>query len=65
MTVAACMQLRNKLDYHAQADQYNFATLCPINLKLFSLCSICSAEYSNVLGWINNQAEAVESSLKA
>ena len=31
------MRQRNKLDYNAQTNQYKFATLHPINLKLLSL----------------------------
>ena len=49
-TVVAYMWQRNKLDYHAQTNRYNFATLHPINLKLLSLCSVYSAENSYALG---------------
>ena len=44
------MRQENKLDYHAQTNRYNFATLHPTNLKLLSFCSVYSAENSNVLG---------------
>ena len=49
-TVVAYMRQGNKLDYHVQTNQYNFATLHPTNLKLLSFCSVYSAENSNVLG---------------
>ena len=55
------MHQRNKLDYHAQVNRYNFATLHPRILKLLSLCSVYSAEYSNVLPERNKQREAVKS----
>ena len=32
-TVVAYMHQGNKLDYHVQTNQYNFATLYPTNLK--------------------------------
>ena len=44
------MRQGNKLDYYAQTNRYNFATLRPTNLKLLSFCSVYSAENSNVLG---------------
>ena len=49
-TVVAYWGQGNKLDYHAQTNRYNFATLHPTNLKLLSFCSVYSAENSNVLG---------------
>ena len=55
------MRQGNKLDYHAQTNRYNFAALHPTNLKLFSFCSVYSAENSNVLGRRNNQPEAIKS----
>ena len=44
------MRQGNKLDYHVQTNRYNFAALHPTNLKLLSICSVYSAEISNVLG---------------
>ena len=44
------MRQGNKLDYHVQTYQYNFAALQPTNLKLLSFCSVYSAENSNALG---------------
>ena len=49
-TVVACMRQGNKLDYHAQTNQYNFAAHHPTNLKLFSFCSVYSAKNFNILG---------------
>ena len=49
-TVVAYMRQGNKLDYHAQTNQYNFAALHSTNLKLLSFYSVYSAENSNVLG---------------
>ena len=49
-TVVTYMRQRNKLDYNAQTNQYNFAAHYPTNLKLLSFCSVYSAENSNMLG---------------
>ena len=49
-TMVTYMHQGNKLDYHAQTNQYNFAALHPTNLKILSFCSVYSAENSNVLG---------------
>ena len=52
------MRQRNKLDYHAKTNRYNFATLHPTNLKSLSFCSVYSLMY-----WAkrNNQPEVVKS----
>ena len=49
-TVVAYMRQGNKLVYHAQTNQYNFAAFHPTNLKLLSFCSVYSGENSNLLG---------------
>ena len=59
--MVAYMRQGNKLDYHAQANRYNFATLHPTNLKLLSFVQYTLPKVLMYWAECNNQPEAVKS----